>query len=47
MARADINGKYFLSYEHIHLSVRVLAERIRESEDAIVAHRTHGPFPRW
>ncbi len=48
MLRADINGKYFLSYEHIHLSVRFLAERIRESgfrPDLIVAIGSGGFIP--
>jgi uncharacterized protein len=48
MARTDIDGKYFLSYEHIHLSVRYLAERIRESgfePDLIVAIGSGGFIP--
>jgi hypoxanthine phosphoribosyltransferase len=48
MRRADINGKYFLSYEHIHQSVRSLAERIRESgftPDLIVAIGSGGFIP--
>jgi hypoxanthine phosphoribosyltransferase len=48
MARTDIDGKYFLSYEHIHQSVRVLADRIRESgfsPDLIVAIGSGGFIP--
>lgn len=48
MLRADINGRYFLSYEHIHLAVRSLAERIRESgfaPDLIVAIGSGGFIP--
>ncbi len=48
MARTDIGGKYFLSYEHIHQSVRFLAERIRESgfaPDLIVAIGSGGFIP--
>jgi len=48
MARTDIDGKYFLSYEHIHLSVRYLADRIRESgftPDLIVAIGSGGFIP--
>ena len=28
MPHPEIEGKYFLSYEHIHLSVQALAQRI-------------------
>lgn len=48
MAHADIEGKYFLSYEHIHLSVRALAEKIIASgfdPDLIVAIGTGGFIP--
>ncbi len=48
MARSDIDGKYFLSYEHIHQSVRTLADRIRGSgfhPDLIVAIGSGGFIP--
>ena len=48
MAHPDIEGKYFLSYEHIHLSVKALAERISGSgfdPDLIVAIGTGGFIP--
>jgi hypoxanthine phosphoribosyltransferase len=48
MAHEEIDGKYFLSYEHIHLSVRALADRIRESgfsPDLIVAIGSGGFIP--
>ena len=48
MAHPDIEGKYFLSYEHIHLSVKALAERITGSgfdPDLIVAIGTGGFIP--
>jgi hypoxanthine phosphoribosyltransferase len=48
MTAVGIEGKYFLSYEHIHLSVKALAERIRTSEfvpDIIVAIGSGGFIP--
>ena len=48
MAHPDIEGKYFLSYEHIHQSVRALAERIASSgfdPDVIVAIGSGGFIP--
>jgi len=48
MAEQPTDGKYFLSYEHIHTSVRALAERIRESSfrpDVIVAIGSGGFIP--
>ena len=48
MGRSDIEGKYFLSYEHIHQSVHALAERITASgfrPDLIVAIGTGGFIP--
>ena len=48
MAQPEIEGKYFLSYEHIHLSVRALAERILSSgfdPDLIVAIGSGGFIP--
>jgi hypothetical protein len=48
MAREGIEGKYFLSYEHIHLSVKALAARIRASHfspDLIVAIGSGGFIP--
>jgi hypoxanthine phosphoribosyltransferase len=48
MLHADIEGKYFLSYEHIHLSVQALAARIVSSgfdPDLIVAIGTGGYIP--
>jgi uncharacterized protein len=45
---SEIEGKYFLSYEHIHLSVRALAERVMASgfdPDLIVAIGTGGFIP--
>jgi hypoxanthine phosphoribosyltransferase len=48
MGHADIRGKYFLSYEHIHLSVRALAESIIASgfaPDLIVAIGSGGFIP--
>jgi uncharacterized protein len=46
--RADIEGRYFLSYEHIHLCVQALAARIASSgfdPDLIVAIGTGGFIP--
>jgi uncharacterized protein len=48
MLHQDIQGKYFLSYEHIHLSVQALAARIAASgfdPDLIVAIGTGGYIP--
>ena len=48
MPHPDIEGKYFLSYEHIHRSVKALAERIATSgfdPDVIVAIGTGGFIP--
>ncbi len=48
MSRIDTDGRYFLSYEHIHLSVRALAERIRDAgfhPDLIVAIGSGGFIP--
>ena len=48
MEHLEIDGKYFLSYEHIHWSVRALAERIRASgfdPDLIVAIGSGGFIP--
>ena len=48
MLHQDIQGKYFLSYEHIHLSVQALAARIAASgfdPDLIVAIGTGGFIP--
>jgi hypoxanthine phosphoribosyltransferase len=48
MITAGIEGKYFLSYEHIHLSVKALAARIRASQftpDQIVAIGSGGFIP--
>jgi len=48
MTGADIEGRYFLSYEHIHLCVRSLAEKITSSgfdPDLIVAIGTGGFIP--
>ena len=45
---APIEGKYFLSYEHIHRSVRALSERILSSPfrpDVIVAIGSGGFIP--
>ncbi len=47
-AAPGIAGKYFLSYEHIHLSVRALAERVQVSgfaPDLIVAIGSGGFIP--
>ena len=48
MARGDMEGKYFLSYEHVHLSVHALANRIIEAgfhADLIVAIGSGGFIP--
>jgi hypothetical protein len=48
MAYKDMEGRYFLSYEHIHLCVRALSERIREAgfrPDLIVAIGSGGFIP--
>jgi hypoxanthine phosphoribosyltransferase len=48
VARADIEGKYFLSYEHVHRAVQALADRIRQSgftADLIVAIGSGGFIP--
>ena len=48
MAHGDMDGRYFLSYEHIHLSVRALAIRIQEAgfhPDLIVAIGSGGFIP--
>jgi hypothetical protein len=48
MTHAEIQGKYFLSYEHVHISVRALAERITEAgfdPDLIVAIGSGGFIP--
>jgi hypothetical protein len=48
MAQGDLSGRYYLSYEHIHLSVRTLANRIRENgfhPDLIVAIGSGGFIP--
>ncbi len=48
MGRADIEGKYFLSYEHIHLCVRALAQTIAGAgftPDLIVAIGSGGFIP--
>ncbi len=48
MATPGIEGRYFLSYEHVHLSVKALAERIRASgfePDVIVAIGSGGLIP--
>ena len=45
---SDIEGKYFLSYEHIHLSVKALADRVCASgftPDLIVAIGSGGFIP--
>lgn len=48
MSYSEIEGKYFLSYEHIHQSVRALAERITAEgflPDLIVAIGSGGFIP--
>jgi uncharacterized protein len=48
MSQPEIQGKYFLSYEHIHTSVRALAERITAAgfeADLIVAIGSGGFIP--
>ena len=48
MTHAEIQGKYFLSYAHIHQSVRALAERIAAEgfdPDVIVAIGSGGFIP--
>jgi hypoxanthine phosphoribosyltransferase len=48
MAHAEFEGKYFLSYEHIHAAVQSLAQRIQSSgfeADLIVAIGSGGFIP--
>jgi len=48
MTQTGMDGRYFLSYEHIHLSVRALADRIRGEgfhPDLIVAIGSGGFIP--
>jgi uncharacterized protein len=48
MSHSEIEGKYFLSYEHIHQSVRALADRITGEgfvPDLIVAIGSGGFIP--
>ena len=48
MACAVIDGKYYLSYEQIHATIRNLADRIRADgfdPDVIVAIGTGGYIP--
>ena len=48
MAPAEIDGKYFLSYEEIHHTIRALSRKIKDDgfdPDVIVAIGTGGFIP--